>query len=65
MNGPTNTEILAAINTIKAHLDADWISEGCGIEYHVMGCASCQAVHLKRELDGLASFLDENSEKSS
>lgn len=65
MNEPTNAEILAAIDIIKVHLDKDWISEGCGEKEHVMGCASCEAVHLKRQLEGLASFIDESSEKSS
>lgn len=60
MSDPTHTEVYAAIEVIKAHLDKDWISEGCSIQSHVLGCASCQAVQLKRQLAGLAEFLKED-----
>jgi len=60
MSEPTDAEVIAAIEVVKAHLDKDWISKGCGIESHVLGCASCQAVQLKRQLAGLAEFLKED-----
>lgn len=53
---PTEAQVLAAIEVIKAHLDADWIS--CCEKDHAFGCASCQAVMLKKTLDGLASWFE-------
>lgn len=55
---PPHDEVRNAVETIKAHLSAEWISEGCKAD-HYFGCASCQAVFLQRELDGLVSWLED------
>lgn len=51
------TSVQWAIQAVKDHLDKEWIAEGCETD-HAFGCASCQATLLKRQLDGLASWLD-------
>ena len=54
---PPHDHVRLAVNTIRAHLYSEWISDGCKAD-HAFGCASCQAVLLERELDGLVSWLD-------
>lgn len=53
----TKEELHKAIEVVKAHLDQEWISQGCE-ENHAFGCASCQAVLLKKQLDGLSGWED-------
>jgi len=55
---PPHDEVRRAVETIKAHLNAEWISDGCKAD-HSFGCASCQAVMLERELDGIVAWLEE------
>ena len=43
---------IACIEAVKNYLDREWISKGCETE-HAFGCASCQAVFLKKQLDSL------------
>ncbi len=57
---PTEAEVLSAINVIKRHLDADWISEGCR-EVQSFGCASCRAIALRHELALLEDYLIEEA----
>lgn len=51
-----DTLVLKAIEVVIAHLDQEWISEGCETD-HAFGCGSCQAVFLKKQLEGLAGCL--------
>lgn len=55
---PSHDSVRAAVEIIREHMEAEWISEGCKAD-HAFGCASCQAVLLMRELDGLISWLDD------
>jgi hypothetical protein len=57
---PEHSIVREAIRIIKLHLDKEWISEGCKAD-HAFGCASCQALLLSQELDGLAGWLDDLS----
>lgn len=55
---PDTQQVRAAIETIKAHLEAEWISEGCKTDA-AFGCTSCQAVRLSSDLDSLGVWLDD------
>lgn len=56
--GPDHGAVREAVETLRKHLYAEWISDGCKAN-HAFGCASCQAVMLERELDGVLSWLDD------
>lgn len=55
---PSHDSVRAAVEIIREHLYAEWISDGCKAD-HSFGCASCQAVLLEKELDGIVSWLQE------
>lgn len=57
MDKPTQTEVRKAIGVVIAHLESDW--GFCKDKDYTMGCASCEATHLKRQLQSVADFLDE------
>lgn len=55
---PAHSSVREAVETLRRHLEAEWISDGCKAN-HAFGCASCQAVLLLKELDGVLSWLDD------
>lgn len=48
-------DIRQAIEAVQAHLESQWIDEGC--DGDTLGCASCQAIVIKRQLNQFASML--------
>lgn len=57
--GPDHNAVREAVEVIRKHLYSEWISEGCKAD-HAFGCASCQAVLLEKELDGILSWLEDD-----
>lgn len=52
---------LKAIRRVVKHLNREWIVEGCGDYPAKMGCASCEAIDLKKRLQSLACEVLENA----
>ena len=59
MDAPALNDVLKAIDTIKAHLDCDWITEECANNL-TFGCGSCEAIYLRSKLTSLANTLLED-----
>lgn len=57
---PNHDDVRKAAEILTAHLDTEWISEGCE-EDHAFGCPSCQAALLKRSINGLLGWLDDGT----
>jgi hypothetical protein len=59
---PNYAELRTAIEIVKQHITDEWIIEECAGD-EVFGCASCNAIRLRRELDGIQHYLDEDEGK--
>ena len=49
-------KVRKAVDLVVAHLEDEYITEGCSQKEHAIGCISCEAVHMKRMLIGVRNW---------